>query len=293
MNYPRNVKIVEVGPRDGLQNESTIVSTADKIKFIELLSQSGLKEIEATSFVHPKAIPQLADGDEVIKSLNLKGPVLYSALVPNMKGFERAIGSGIKRIAVFTATSETFVKKNINMTIKESLDIFKPVIAGALENGITVRGYVSTCFVCPYEGKIKKEAVLAVADSLLELGVDEVSLGDTIGAAASKDVYETIGHVLSKISKDKIALHFHDTYSNALENVKAGLELGIGVFDSSAGGIGGCPYAPGAAGNLSTESLLSMLNEMKIETGVRVDKIAEASKFLNAILGKKSSSKKL
>ncbi len=293
MNYPRNVKIVEVGPRDGLQNESKIISTADKVKFIELLSQSGLKEIEATSFVHPKAIPQLADGDEVIKTLNLKGSVLYSALVPNMKGLERAITSGVKRIAVFTATSETFVKKNINMTIKESLDIFKPVIAGALENGITVRGYVSTCFVCPYEGKIKKESVLAVANLLFELGVDEVSLGDTIGAAVSKDVYETIGHVLSKIPKDKIALHFHDTYGNALENVKAGLELGIGVFDSSAGGIGGCPYAPGAAGNLSTESLLIMLDEMKIETGVRIDKIAEASKFLNDILDKKSPSKKL
>ncbi len=293
MNYPHNVKIVEVGPRDGLQNESKTISTADKIKFIELLSRSGLKEIEATSFVHPKAIPQLADGDEVIKALNLKGPVLYSALVPNMKGLERAIASGIKRIAVFTATSETFVKKNINMTIKESLDIFKPVIASALENKITVRGYVSTCFVCPYEGKIKKEAVSNVANSLFELGVDEVSLGDTIGAAVSKDVYETIGHVLSKISKDKIALHFHDTYGNALENVKAGLELGINIFDSSAGGIGGCPYAPGAAGNLATESLLIMLDEMKIETGIRVDKITEASKFINGIIGRKPIEKNL
>lgn len=286
-NYPKKIKIVEVGPRDGLQNESKIVSTNDKIKFIALLSQSGLREIEATSFVHPKAIPQLADSDEVVKALNLKRSVIYSALVPNMKGLERAIKSGIKRIAVFTATSETFTKKNINMTIEESLNTFKPVIASALENGISVRGYVSTCFVCPYEGKIKKEAVLDVASSLLELGVDEISLGDTIGAAISKDVYETIGYVLSKVSRDKVALHFHDTYGNALENVKAGLGLGINVFDSSAGGLGGCPYAPGAAGNLATETLLCMLNEMKIETGVKLDKINEASKFINSILGRK------
>ncbi|OGI18364.1 MAG: hydroxymethylglutaryl-CoA lyase [Candidatus Melainabacteria bacterium RIFCSPHIGHO2_02_FULL_34_12] len=291
--YPKNVKIVEVGPRDGLQNESKIISTSDKVKFIELLSQSGLKEIEVTSFVHPERVPQLADGDDVVKALKPHPAIRYSALVPNLRGLERAIKSGIKRIAVFTAASEIFTKKNINMTIDESLQTFKPVVQEALKNKISVRGYVSTCFVCPYEGKIGKENVLSVASSLLELGVDEISLGDTTGAAVFLDVKETVNYVLSKIPKEKIALHFHDTYGNALANVKAGLELGITVYDSSSGGLGGCPYAPGASGNLATEDLLYMLNEMEIEAGVKIDKIAEASKFIQNIIGKRLPSKQL
>ena len=291
--YPKNVKIVEVGPRDGLQNESKIISTSDKVKFIELLSQSGLKEIEVTSFVHPERVPQLADGDDVVKALKPHPAIRYSALVPNLRGLDRAIKSGIKRIAVFTAASEIFTKKNINMTIDESLQTFKPVVQEALKNKISVRGYVSTCFVCPYEGKIGKENVLSVASSLLELGVDEISLGDTTGAAVFLDVKETVNYVLSKIPKEKIALHFHDTYGNALANVKAGLELGITVYDSSSGGLGGCPYAPGASGNLATEDLLYMLNEMEIEAGVKIDKIAEASKFIQNIIGKRLPSKQL
>lgn len=291
--YPPKVNIVEVGPRDGLQNESKIISTNDKILFIEKLAASGLKQIEVTSFVSPKAIPQLADAKEVTNRLKSNPGLTYSALVPNIKGLERAIESGIKRIAVFTAASETFTKKNINMSIKESLETFEPVIETALKAGMSIRGYVSTCFVCPYEGEIKKEKVLEVTKELLDMGVYEVSLGDTIGKASPKDVFETIGFVLKSIPKEKIALHFHDTYGAALANVMAGLELGITTFDSSAGGLGGCPYAPGASGNLATEDLVYLLDGMGIESGVDLEKLAEASLFMQKIIGRKLPSKQL
>ena len=286
-SYPKAVTIIEVGPRDGLQNEQKIVSAQDKIKFIELLGESGLKNIEVGSFVHPKWVPQLADSLEVIKGLNLPKDIICSALVPNMKGLERAKEAGIKRIAIFTAASETFTKKNINMTIEESLDTFKEVIKAALENKMTVRGYISTCFVCPYEGNIKKEKVLDIIKTLIEIGVDEVSIGDTIGAASSGEVLETIGFILKDISKEKISLHFHDTYGKALKNVEAGLELGITKFDSSSGGLGGCPYAPGAAGNLATEDLVDFLNQKDIKSGIDLEKLSKASLFMQTILGKK------
>ncbi len=291
--YPKKVNVIEVGPRDGLQNEKKIISTQDKIKFIENLSESGLSQIEITSFVNPKAIPQLSDAEDVIKGLKLKSNLTYSALVPNMKGLERAIQTGIKRIAVFTAASETFTKKNINMAIKESLDTFKEVIKSALENKMTVRGYVSTCFVCPYEGEIKKEKVLDITKSLIEMGLDEVSLGDTIGKAVPEQVYDTVSFILKSIPKEKIALHFHNTYSKALENVEVGLQLGITTYDSSAGGLGGCPYAPGASGNLATEDLVDFLNQKGIQTGIDINKIAEASLFMETVLGKKLPSKVL
>ncbi|MBI3590961.1 MAG: hydroxymethylglutaryl-CoA lyase [Candidatus Melainabacteria bacterium] len=291
--FPKFVKIVEVGPRDGLQNESKIVSAKNKIIFIEKLASSGLKEIEVTSFVHPKIIPQLADAKEVISGLKAHKGVIYSALVPNMKGLERAINAGLKRIAVFGAVSETFTKKNINMTVKESLDVFKPVVQAALENGISVRGYVSTCFVCPYEGEIKKEKVLNVTEALLDMGVDEISLGDTIGAASPKDVFSTVGYIIKTIPKKNIALHFHDTYGTALANVVSGLELGITTFDSSCGGLGGCPFAPGASGNLATEDLVYLLERMGIESNVKLKKLAKASIFMEKVLGRTLPSKQL
>ena len=296
--YPKSVKIVEVGPRDGLQNEKEIISAKDKIKFIELLAASGLKNIEVTSFVSPKAVPQLADAEEVVNGLkDCRGlpwqALNLSCLVPNVKGLDRAISSGIKRIAIFTAASETFNKKNINMSVKKSIETYNDVIKTALTKGIVVRGYVSTCFYCPYEGKIKKEKVLEVANALIDLGVDEVSLGDTIGAAVPKDVLETVGFLLKEIPKEKIALHFHDTYGTALANVTAGLELGITTFDSSAGGLGGCPYAPGAAGNLATEDLVYLLNQSGIKTGVDLNKLTKASKFMQKILKRKLPSKQL
>ena len=291
--YPKKIKIVEVGPRDGLQNEPEVISSRDKLFFIEKLVNSGLTNIEVTSFVHPKMIPQLSDAEDIIRGLKKREDVTYSTLVPNLKGLERAIECGVKRIAVFTAASEAFTKKNINMTIKESLDAFKIVIESALKNKISIRGYVSTCFVCPYEGEIKKEKVLYVTKSLLELGVDEISLGDTIGAASPKDVFETIGFVTNSIPKEKIALHFHDTYGTALANVVSGLELGISTFDSSAGGLGGCPYAPGASGNLATEDLVYLLDRMKIECGVNLNKLAEASQFMQQLLGRSLPSRQL
>lgn len=291
--YPKKITIIEVGPRDGLQNEQKIISTQDKIKFIGLLAKSGLQNIEAGSFVHPKWVPQLADSADVIKGLNFSPDTIYSALVPNIKGLERAKEVGIKRIAVFTAASETFTKKNINMTIQESLNAFKEVIQSALKDGISVRGYISTCFVCPYEGNVKKEKVLEVAKSLLEMGVDEVSIGDTIGKATPEQVKDTIGFILKLIPKEKIALHFHDTHGKALENVEIGLEHGITTYDSSAGGLGGCPYAPGASGNLATEDLIDFLNQKGIETGVDLNKLIEASLFMQNVLGKKLPSKVL
>ena len=291
--YPKKVKIIEVGPRDGLQNEQKIVSAQDKIKFIELLAEAGLKNIEIGSFVHPKWVPQLADSLEVIKGLNLPKDITCSALVPNIKGLERAKESGIKRIAVFTACSETFNKNNINMTIDESLKVFAPVVKKALDSGMSVRGYISMGFVCPFEGKIPKEKALHVTESLLNLGVDEVSLGDTVGKASSEEVYETVNFILKSIPKEKIALHFHDTYNKALENVEAGLRLGITTFDSSAGGLGGCPYAPGAPGNLATEDLVDFLNKNNIQSGIDLEKLAKASLFMQTVLGKQLPSKVL
>lgn len=292
-NLPKQVKIVEVSPRDGLQNESVQVSTKDKIAFIELLAKSGLKDIEITSFVHPKVVPQLSDADELIKGLKRFDDITYSALVPNLKGLERAIDSGIKRVAVFTACSETFTKKNINMSISESLTVFQEVTKKAIKNGLAVRGYISTCFVCPYEGEIKKEKVLEVAKALVDMGIYEVSLGDTIGAAVPTDITETVSYVIEKVPKEKIALHFHDTYGTALSNVISGLELGVSTFDASSGGLGGCPFAPGASGNLATEDLVYMLNKMKINTGVDLNKLAGASIYMQNIIGRSLPSKQL
>jgi len=275
--YPNRVHIVEVGPRDGLQNEPQPIATATKIEFIRRLAAAGLRQIEATSFVHPGAVAQLADAADVAASLPDGDGVIYSALVPNEKGLDRAIGAGIKRVAVFTAASDTFTRINIRMSADESLDVFSPVVARAIACGMTVRGYVSTCFVCPYEGEVDKHRVRRVVERLLELGVDQVAVSDTIGAAAPTDIHDTVGFLLESVPHQRLALHLHDTYGTALANVVAGLELGITTFDASAGGLGGCPYAPGAAGNLATEDLVYLLDRMGIETGVDPVKTIEAA----------------
>src|SRR5215471_5743928 len=285
-SLPKSVRIVEVGPRDGLQNESTIVPTAKKAEFIKLLAAAALQDIEVASFVHPKWIPQLADAEELVRQLEAPTNVRYSALVPNIKGLERAIESGIRRIAVFTAASETFNKKNINMGIEQSIAVFKPVVSRALKEGMSVRGYVSTCFVCPYEGPVAMEKVGDVTSALFELGVDEVSIGDTVGAATPQDVEITCGYLQQRFSGHKLAMHFHDTYGMAIANVYQALKMGLTIFDSSAGGIGGCPYAPGASGNVATEDLVYLLDRLGIKTGVSLKLLRQASHFMAHELGR-------
>lgn len=282
-SYPKAVKIVEVGPRDGLQNEKGVVPTDDKVRFIDMLSDSGLSVIEATSFVSPKWVPQLADAAEVYANIAKKPGVAYPVLIPNLKGLERAVLSGVKDIAVFTAASETFNKKNINMTVAESLEEIRRVVGQARGYGMGVRGYVSTCFVCPYEGRVAPERAAVVIEDLLKIGVDEVSVGDTIGGALPEDVERLVG-AIHELPLQKIAVHFHDTHGHALANIRQSLEMGISIVDSSAGGLGGCPYAPGASGNVGTEAVLSFLAELGVETGVSLKRVAEASRFISSVL---------
>jgi len=289
----REVRVVEVGPRDGLQNEAKTVPTDKKAEFIRLLAAAGLKDIEVASFVHPKWVPQLADAEELIPRLGVPPGVRYSALVPNMKGLERAIASGIRRIAVFTAASETFNRKNINMGVQESIDVFRPVVERALKEGLSVRGYLSTAFVCPYEGRISAQRVSDVTRALFELGVDEVSIGDTIGAATPKDVATTVGLLLENFAAAKLAMHFHDTYGMAVANVYQALQMGINTFDSSAGGLGGCPYAPGASGNAATEDLVYLFDHVGVHTGVSLESLRVASRFIAKELGRELPSRVL
>ncbi|MGZ3664086.1 MAG: hydroxymethylglutaryl-CoA lyase [Ktedonobacterales bacterium] len=290
-NLPRRVTVVEVGPRDGLQNEKGVVSTADKIHFIDLLSAAGFPVIEATSFVSPKAVPQLADAAEVMAGIERKPGVHYTALVPNRKGMERALAAGVGEVAVFTGASETFVQHNINTSIAGSIENFRPVVEMARDTGKRVRGYISTAFGCPYEGHVAPEAVVRVADMLLGLGVDELSIGDTIGVATPNQVVEVTELLLQHVPVERVAMHFHDTRGTALANVLAALQLGISIFDSSAGGLGGCPYAPGASGNLATEDLLYLLHGLGIETGVSLDAVVAASRFLAGVRGSQPASR--
>ena len=293
MGFASHVKIVEVGPRDGLQNEPETITTDDKITFVNLLSDAGLPHLEVTSFVSPRWVPQLADGAEVFQGIAKRDDAEYSALVPNMYGLERALKAGVRRISIFTAASETFNQHNINASIDESLERFKPVMARAQSEGIWVRGYVSTSFGCPYDGDIPAENVVRVARALDELGVHEISLGDTHGAAVPSQVPEVVGGVLEYVPVEKVAVHFHDTHGRALANVYSALQLGIGIIDSSAGGLGGCPNAPGASGNLATEDLVVMLSRMKIETGVDLNKLMEASRFMEGVLERRLPSRHL
>ena len=290
-SLPKRITVVEVGPRDGLQNEHALIPTEMKVRFVDALSSAGLPAIEVTSFVSPKAIPQLADADDVLRAIKRKPGVRYPVLVPNERGFERALAAGAHEIAVFTAASETFNRHNINATIAESIERFKPVVAGAKKHDMRVRGYVSTCFGCPYEGPIRPAAVLDVVMKLLALGIDEISIGDTIGVATPGQVAELCALLLKKIDAGRLALHLHDTRGTALANVVAGLQSGVAIFDASAGGLGGCPFAPGAAGNLATEDLIYMLDGMGIESGVSLDKVVHASALLATQLNHPLTSK--
>ena len=283
-SLPAAVRIVEVGPRDGLQSIEQTIPTEAKIQFINTLSEAKLPEIEVTSFVSAKWIPQLADAQEVSIEIIRDSNILYTALIPNIKGLERALDANYSSVAVFTAASDTFSQKNINCSIKESITRFQKMKTSFQDNDMRVRGYISTVWVCPYEGQMEPENVLPVIDALLELGIDEISLGDTIGKATPDDVRNTLDLILSIHDVNQFALHFHDTYNHALENIRVGLEYGISTFDSSAGGVGGCPFAPGASGNVSTGSVLNLCKELGIETGVDDKKLSAAANFIQSYL---------
>jgi hydroxymethylglutaryl-CoA lyase len=287
-HLPARATVYEVGPRDGLQNEKESLSVDVRVGYVDRLTEAGLPAIEVGSFVSPRAVPQLADTEEVFRRIHRKSGTRYPALVPNVHGLDRAVAAGVQEIAVFTAASETFNRHNINAGVDESIERFRPVVARAREQKIRVRGYVSTAFGCPYEGPISPEAVREVVHKLLDLPVDEISIGDTIGVATPGGVYEVIETLYdSGVTRGVLALHFHDTRGTGLANVYAGLECGINTFDSSSGGLGGCPYAPGAAGNLATEDLLYMLEGLGVETGVSLPGVVEASKFLASALGRR------
>ena len=287
MQWPKSVIIKEVGPRDGLQNEKLFIPTEDKIEWINHLSRTGLSYIEVTSFVHPKWIPVLADAIEVAKCIDRLKDVTYAALVPNMKGLERALVTNIDEVAVFMSVSETHNKQNRNQTIEETYPIIKQVIQESRSAGKTVRAYLSTVFGCPYEGEIPIQSILNVTEKLIEMGVNELSIGDTIGVANPRQVQDVGTALLHRFPHDSIAMHFHNTKGTALANVIASLDIGISKFDSSVGGLGGCPYAPGASGNLATEDLLYMLDGMGISTGVSNEKIHQAGLYIQEKIGRK------
>jgi hydroxymethylglutaryl-CoA lyase len=287
-----DVRVYEVGPRDGLQNEDAPIPTEAKLRFIGLLADAGLREIETTSFVAPRAVPQLADAEDLMARLDRRAGVRYPVLVPNERGLVRAEAAGADAICVFTAASEAFTQANINMSIAESIDAFRPVLARARDHGWWTRGYVSTAFGCPYQGEVGEAAVVGVAQQLVELGVDEVSIGDTIGVGVPADVRRVVGALLGAgIEADRLAMHFHDTRGTALANVAAALELGIRCFDASTGGTGGCPYAPGAAGNLATEDLVYLLDREGLTHGVDLDAVLVAAREISQTLGRPLSTK--
>ena len=291
MRLPAEVRMVEVGPRDGLQNESKAVPAAVKIALIERLGEAGLSVVEAGAFVSPKWVPQMADSAEVLAGLKRKPGVRYPVLVPNMRGFESARATGAEEIAIFAAASETFSQRNTNCSIAESFERFAPVVTAARREGIAVRGYVSCVVDCPYEGPIAPTAVAGVARRLLELGCYEVSLGETIGTATPGRVQAMLRAVMEVVPREKVAVHLHDTYGQALANLMAALELGIAVADSSVAGLGGCPYAKGATGNVASEDVLYLLSGLGIQTGVDLERLAAAGRFISAELGREPVSK--
>jgi hydroxymethylglutaryl-CoA lyase len=279
------VTVVEVGPRDGLQNEKGTISTADKIAFVDQLTAAGLPVIEVSAFVSPKWVPQMADAEQVFAGITRAAGTRYTALVPNVAGLERAQKSKVAEVAIFAASTETFSRKNINQSIDESFATYKQVCDRALAAGMKVRGYLSTAFGCPYEGAVAADTVATLSARLIDLGVFEVAVSDTIGIAKPADVPRVLNAVLARVPPDRVALHFHDTRGQALANVEAALPFGIRTFDASAGGLGGCPYAPGAPGNLATGDLIQLFNARGIETGVSVDALTQASTFVRSRLG--------
>jgi hydroxymethylglutaryl-CoA lyase len=291
MAYPQRVRVVEVGPRDGLQNEKTVVSVDTKIALIDALADAGLTSIEAGSFVSPKWVPQMAATTEVLTKLRRKPGVSYPVLVPNLKGLEQALACGIEEIAVFGAASETFSRRNINCSIEESLARFAPVIEQARAAGLKVRGYVSCVLGCPYEGQIQPDAVAFVAGRLAAMGCYEISLGDTIGTGTPLKARRLVERIAENIPLDCIAIHFHDTYGQALANILACLETGVAVVDSAIAGLGGCPYAKGATGNVATEDVTYMLDGMGIETGLDLGRLCAAGAMISAALGRRTESR--
>ncbi len=291
MNLPARVTVVEVGPRDGLQNEPVAIPTADKAALVEALAGAGLPVIEAASFVSPRWVPQLADGAEVLASVRRRPGARYAALVPNLRGFEAAAAAGADEVAVFGAASETFSRRNLNCSIEASLERFAEVTAAARAREIPVRGYVSCVLGCPYEGAVAPGAVARVARRLLQLGCREISLGDTVGVGTPGAVQALVDRVAEEVPRERLAVHFHDTYGQALANVLAALERGVAVVDASVGGLGGCPYAPGASGNLATEDLLYMLRGLGVETGADLDGVVAAAWRISERLGRPPASR--
>lgn len=291
MKLPAYVKIVDVGPRDGLQNQPEIVPLDAKIKLVEMLADAGVPAVEAGAFVSPKWVPQMADTAEVMQKIKRKPGVSYPVLVPNMKGYEVARDTGCEEIAIFGAASETFSQKNINCSITESLDRFAPVVAAAINDGIRVRGYISCVLGCPYEGDVTPKAVADVARALDDMGCYEVSLGDTIGIGTPGKAQDMIAAVARYIPTDRLGAHFHDTYGQALANLLAVMQMGVAVIDTAVAGLGGCPYAKGASGNVATEDVLYMLDGLGIESGVDMDKLLAASRFISTTIGRAPASK--
>ncbi len=289
--FPKAVKIVEVGPRDGLQNEKQLISAEDKIALINKLSDAGVSYIESGSFVSPKWVPQMATSTDVFNQINRHPDTTYAALTPNMKGFEAAVAAGATEVAIFGAASESFSQKNINCSIEESLARFAPIMEAAKAQDIAVRGYVSCVVGCPYEGDIAPEKVADVAKQLLDMGCYEISLGDTIGVGTASSVQKMLQAVSARVAIDKLAVHFHDTYGQALTNIYTALQLGVSVVDSSVAGLGGCPYAKGASGNVATEDVVYLLNGLEIESGINFDKLLQAGWFISDILGRAPVSK--
>ena len=291
MKLPAEVTIYEVGPRDGLQNESRMVPTDDKVKLIDALSETGLRAIEITSFVNPKWIPQLADGGEVARRVTRKPGIAYSALVPNRQGLDAAIASGMKEVAVFMSASETHNKKNINKTIAQTLAAFRETVPPALAAGLRVRAYVSTVYGCPYEGAVDPAKAVELARALKALGCYQISLGDTIGVANPRQVRDVLSRVLAEIPQPEVAVHFHDTRGTALANILVSVEMGITTVDAALGGLGGCPYAPGASGNVATEDVVYMLEGMGVRTGVDLDRLVDCARLASTLVGHEVPSK--
>lgn len=293
MKLPKRVKIKEVGPRDGLQNEKQSIPTEDKIAWINSLSETGLSYIEVSSFVHPKWIPQLADASEVLRKIRRKPGVTYAALVPNLRGLDRALEANMDEVSIFMSASEAHNQNNINKSIEETYAVLGEVVKEAKASGKTVRGYLSTVIGCPYEGSVAPSQVRKVAEHLFSMGIDELSLGDTIGVGVPNQVEQLLEELLPHFTADKLAMHFHDTRGTALANIVKSLEMGITAFDSSLGGLGGCPYAKGASGNVATEDLLYMLHEMGIETGIDFNTIMKSAQLIEKIRGEKLNSRQM